>query len=341
MPSRPALLLAATALLAGCSRSPAPAAADSAAATTPVQVARVVAADLPVLTEVTGTVRTVRRALLAAQVMGTIVELPVTLGQSVAAGELLARLSVPEVAARIAQAQAQLNVARRDLARERLLLGKGASTPDLVAGLEDRVALTEAMLREAEAMLSHAEVRAPFAGVVARRMAQAGDLATPGQPLLQLDGTDGFEVEVAAPESLLGPLAVGARLSVTIPTTGLSFTAAVAEVSSTADDAARAVTLKLAVPADATVRAGQFARVALPGPAARTLLAPAAAVTRVGAMERVFLVGEGGRAVLRLVRTGARRGDDVEVVAGLGEGDTVVVAPPPSLREGDRLEVRP
>jgi hypothetical protein len=58
-------------------------------------------------------------------------------------------------------------------------------------------------------------------------------------------------------------------------------------------------------------------------------------------MERVFLVGEGNRAVLRLVRTGARRGDAVEVLAGLDAGDRVVLAPVATLREGQPLEVQP
>ncbi len=342
MTTRSALpFLAAAALLAGCSRSPAPPTAAAAGAATPVQVAAVAAADLPVLTEVTGTVRPTQRALLAAKVMGSIIDLPVTLGQPVAAGDLLARLAAPEVAARVAQAQAQLNLARRDLDRERALLAKGASTADLVATLEDRVALNAAVVREAEAMLAFAEIRAPFAGVVSRRLAEAGDLAAPGQPLVQLDGTGSFEVDVEAPDSLVGGLAVGRPLAATAPATGLRFEAPVAEISSAADPAARAVALKLAVPAGTAVRAGQFVRVALPGPAVRTLLVPAAAITSVGQMERVFVVGADRRAGLRLVRTGAVRGDQVEVLAGLEAGETVVVAPPAGLREGALLEVRP
>lgn len=334
-------LLAAAALLAGCSRPPARTESAPTGPAVPVQVAVVAGSDRPLVTEVTGTVRPVRRALLAAKVAGAIEALPVTLGQRVAAGDLLVRLSAVEAAARVAQAQAQLNVARRDLAREQSLLGKGASTTDVVAGLEDRVALTAALVREAEATLSHAEIRAPFAGVVARRFAEAGDLATPGQALLQLDGVDAFEVEVEVPESLLAPLALGRPLEVTLPATDRTFAAPVAEISSAADPAARAVTLKLAVPAGTDVRAGQFARVALPGPSVRTLLVPSSALERIGQMERVFVVGSGDKAILRLVRSGAARGDQVEVVSGLEAGERVVVAPPAGLREGAALEVRP
>ena len=58
-------------------------------------------------------------------------------------------------------------------------------------------------------------------------------------------------------------------------------------------------------------------------------------------MERVFVAGEGNRAVLRIVRTGARRGDAIEVLAGLDAGDRVILSPTATLREGQPLEVQP
>jgi len=57
-------------------------------------------------------------------------------------------------------------------------------------------------------------------------------------------------------------------------------------------------------------------------------------------MERVFVAGSGG-AVLRLVKTGAVRGDRVEILAGLSTDERVVLNPPVGLREGQRLEVQP
>jgi hypothetical protein len=134
------------------------------------------------ITEITGTIRPVQRARLAAKLMGAIEELPVGLGQKVRAGDLLVKISAGEITARVAQAQAQLNVARRDLERERDLLTKGASTADLVRGLEDRFAMTQAMMREAEVMLTYATIRAPFDGLIARKPANLGDLAAPGLP---------------------------------------------------------------------------------------------------------------------------------------------------------------
>ena len=176
------------------------------------------------LIEVTGTVRPVQRATIAAKVMGAIAELPVVLGQRVHAGDLLVKISAGEISARVVQAQSQLNQVERDLDRERKLLTKGASTPDMVKSLEDRLAMTQAMVREAEVMLGYTSVRAPFDGVVARKLASAGDLAAPGEPLLEIEGLGDFQVEAGIPDSLAPRLAPGAALAVEVPAAGVAFT---------------------------------------------------------------------------------------------------------------------
>lgn len=326
------------ALVAGCSRPENPA-APAALPPTRVRVAPVQVAELPSLTEVTGTVRPVQRAVLAAQVTGAIAELPVALGQRVAAGELLVKLSAADLAARLTQARTQLSAARRDLARETALLAQGASTAELVRDLQDKLTGAEAGVRDAEAQLGYTELRAPFAGIVARKLVHAGDLAAPGQPLLEVEGTADFEIEAAIPESLAAALKPGAALD--CEAGGNVFTSQLRELSSLADPATRAVGVKLAVPAAAAVRSGQFIRVRVPGPATRALLVPTAAVSLNGQMERIFVVGEANRATLRLVKTGAAHGDRVEILSGLTAADRVVLAAPAGLRDGQPLEVQP
>ena len=335
----PLLLSGMVAVVAvGCSRSDAPLSA-TALPVAKVRVTNVQVADLPQFSEVTGTVRPVHRATLAARTMGAIIELPVALGQRVRAGEVLARIAAEDTAARVAQAKSQLSLVKRDLGRERNLLAKGASTSETVRALEDRLAGMEAAVREAEALLGHAEIRAPFDGVIARRPASPGDITFPGQPLLEIEGVSGFEIEAGIPESLASALRTGTALDCRVD--ALRFNGVIREFSSASDPATRMVSAKLAVPAGAAVRSGQFARVEIPGATQRTLLVPAGSVSLLGQMERVFPVGEGNRAVLRLVRTGARRGDAVEVLAGLDAGDRVVLAPVATLREGQPLEVQP
>ena len=200
--------------------------------------------------------------------------------------------------------------------------------------------MDEAGLREAEAMQSYTLVRAPFDGAVSRRMAEAGDLASPGVPLLELEGTDAFEIEAEMPETATTGLVPGALVDIEVPAAGLTFQGPVAEVAAAAERRTRSVTVKVAVPAGKPVRAGQFARIQVATARAPAILVPAAAVAAVGQIERVFVVGGDGRAVLRLVRTGPRRADRVEVLSGLAAGERVVLSPG-VLRDGRRVEVAP
>ncbi|HTX64423.1 MAG TPA: efflux RND transporter periplasmic adaptor subunit [Opitutaceae bacterium] len=338
-PVRFLLSLSVLALLAGCADRGAP---EGAASLPPVRVhaATIHAVEVHVLVDIAGTVRPVQRAQIAAKVMGVIADLPVALGQRVKAGDLLVQISAGEISARLAQAESQRNQARRDLTRERDLLAKGASTPDMVKNLEDRYAMTEAMMREAQVMLGYTAVRAPFDGVVARKLAHPGDLAAPGQPLLEVEGTTDFQVEAGIPDSLAARLAPGATLAVEVPAAGADFSGRLVELSSAADPVTRTVTAKIAVPAGAAVGSGQYARVQVAGAPITVLLAPAGAVSVLGEMERVFVVAD-GRAVLRLVKTGAARGATVEILSGLADGDRVVTDPPAGLREGTPLEIQP
>lgn len=337
-------LLAALALTfaAGCAKP------DAVPGTPPLPVAKVhvapvQAAEIPRLTEVTGTIRPVRRAVLAAKVMGAITELPITLGQAVQANDVLVKIHSADASARLSRAQSELNVTRRDLERERDLLAKGASTAETVRNLQDRLNGSEATVKEAEAQLAYAEIRAPFDGVIARKLVDAGDLANPGQPLLELEGTGEFEVEATIPDSFAATLKAGSLFA--IETGGTTFNGTLREFSSRADPATRSIQVKIAVPAGNSVRSGQFTRVLVPGPAIRALLVPAEAVSLNGQMERVFVVGDGNRAVLRLVRSGATRTNAgrpfVEILSGLAGNERVVLAPPAGLREGQTLEVLP
>ena len=328
-------------LLAGCGRQAPDSGAGPSLPPIKAQVVTVRIETVPVLIDITGTVQAVERAQLAAKVMGSIDDMPFTLGQRVKRGDPLVTISAGEIKARVAQAESQFNQASRDLARERELLSKGASTAAMVKDLEDRCAGAEAMLRETKVMLSYATIQAPFDGVIARKFANVGDLASPGLPLLEVDGISRFEVEAGVPDSLAGDLAVGMALNVQIPAMGGPFVGKISEVASAADPNAHTVTVKITVPDSATVRSGQFVKLQIPGAPIRALLAPWAAVTTLGQMERVFVVESDNRAVLRLVKTGTRRGEQVEILSGLDDGDRVVLAQPAGLREGQTLEIQP
>ncbi len=333
----PAALLAALLVHAGCSR-PAPSASNARTeGAITVTTEQVEASVMPRYQDVTATVRPVERATVAARVMGRIERIHVPIGGQVKAGEPLVTLQADEIQARLEQARAQLDQVTRDLARETTLVGQGASSAETARALEDRRRAAAASVNEATALWSYTTLTAPFDGVVTRRAAEVGDLAVPGAALLELEGVGLLRAEAEVPESfaLLTP---GARIAVRLD--DVELTGTLAELSPAADPVSRTRLAKVELPANSAARSGQFVRVRWPAGENRRLLVPTSAATRFGQMERVWVVSA-GRLTLRLVRTGARFGDRIELLSGVAEGETVVVKPTPALRDGQPVNLAP
>jgi RND family efflux transporter MFP subunit len=159
-------------------------------------------------------------------------------------------------------------------------------------------------------------------------------------PLVGLENTDTLQAVAAVPATQIATLKSGDTLPVRIPDLALTITGTVAEIAPAADAASRTTTVKLNLPAVATLRPGQFARVVLPGPASKTLLVPVAAVSRFGQMERLFVVDK-STAHLRLVRSGQQREGQVEILSGLDPGEQVVVGSDSPLIDGQAVRIAP
>ncbi len=286
-----------------------------------------------------GSVESVQKATISARITGAIEEMPVTLGLAVKKGAFLARINAGELGARLSQAETQLAQAQRNFEREKRLLKKDASTRETVKSLEDAWRLAEAVLREARAMRGYTQIVAPFAGIISQKMANAGELATPGMPLLVLENTEQLQVVAAVPEGLALKINKGDKLAVTIPAAGFSQSGTVSEISPAADSSSRTALVKIRIKGDNALRPGQYARVALPGATGvNTFLVPKTALLRFGQMERLF-VTKNGTAQLRLVRSGEHRDGQVEILAGINAGEQVVVQGGERLVDGQPVRI--
>jgi RND family efflux transporter MFP subunit len=301
-----------------------------------VRCVRVEEAVSPAPVPVSGLVRAGRQGLVAAQTMGNVIEVPARLGAIVAAGDVLARLASDEANARLAQAKAALSEIERTHAAEERLLEKGASTRATVADLRDRMEAARANVSAVQAAVDHLTVRAPFAGVVSSKLAEVGDLATPGRPLFEVHSTEGTEIE-AGISTLFPALAVGAEVAFEVA--GRRGVGRVKELASSADVRTLNRRLVLSV-ADVGFAPGTAATVYWPGEARRRLLIPVTALQRHGQLERVWVVGADGRLELRLVRVAGVEAGKHEVVSGLGAGEILVAEPTPDLVEGAAVTQR-
>jgi RND family efflux transporter MFP subunit len=287
--------------------------------------------------EVVGTVRPKLHSVIEAKVSGRIEKMLVTPGQEVRAGELLAQLDAREVQARLDQALAVRQQTESELKRHETLRAKQVITPAEFEAVQSRYQVAVAAAAEAETMLSYAKIVAPFDGLVTRKLADVGDLATPGKPLIELEDPQVLQFEAAVPEAIVGKVALGAKLSVRIMSKERE--AVVSEIAPSGDPGSRTFLVKLDLPSAAELRAGQFGRVEIPVSETNVLRAPATAVIQRGQMELVFVVTD-GHARLRLVKTGKRFGNEIELLSGVSAGEEVVTESAPSLVDGQAVKTR-
>jgi RND family efflux transporter MFP subunit len=290
--------------------------------------------------EVVGTVRSKLRAAVEAKVSGRVLEYTAVPGQMVKAGDLLATLDARESQARMEQAKALLDQARRDFARQQKLITTNATTRQEFDSAQARVEVGEAAVSEAETMMSYARVTAPFDGVITRKLADVGDLAMPGKPLLEIEAPTDLRFEADLPEALLGNVKLGDKLQVMIASVGDPLEAVVSEIAPVADPVSRTFQVKLDLPPAAGLRTGQFGRVSVPVAEVMLLVVPQSAVIKRGQMEMVFVVRD-GKAALRLVKTGKALDGQVEVLSGLEEAELVVTGDPARLTDGQSVTTPP
>ncbi len=331
-------MLTAAVLAAGGCKPASPAATAPALPPVRVGLATVESHGMTATEEVVGTVRAKLRASVEAKISGRIEALLVVPGQFVKRGETIASLDAREIKARLDSAQAVRDQATRDLERISKLVKDGASTASELDAVQARQRVAAAAVTEAETMLGHALVVAPFDGVITRKQADVGDLATPGRLLVEIEDPARLRFEADVPEALLDRLKLGAKLPLRISSLKDSLEGAVSEIAPVAEAVSRTYLVKLDLPVVAGLRAGQFGRVSVPTGEAAVPHVPMSSVIQRGQLEFVF-VAEGGKAQLRLIRTGKRLGNDVEVVSGLNVDERIVVDPA-KIQDGQPVEAR-
>jgi len=271
-----------------------------------------------------------QEAEVATRMAGTIARVAVNVGDRVGPGDLIAALDATDVNARIAAARAQLELAQRTFTRVENLERDGAASTQELDQARAQLAAAEAMVREAEAQAAYVVIRAPFAGVVTARMADAGDLAAPGYPLVQLAGT-GVKVVAELPAELAGEVAEGAPVQVETDAGAVEGT--VRAVSPALNRASRRFQVEVAPASPQGLVPGAFARLRLGAGTGESRWIPADAVFRNGQLTGIYTV-EDDVLRLRWIRLGRTAGDAVEVLSGPAGALTVVRNPGRDLRDG-------
>jgi RND family efflux transporter MFP subunit len=304
-----------------------------------VRVEKIKTVKQPALEEVVGTVQAKLQAVIEPKVSGRINRLPVTLGQAVKQEDVLVELATQETQARLDQANAAFRQAELDFNRTANLRKQNAATQAELDAAQARYNVAKATVAEAEALSGYAKILAPFDGVVARKLADEGDLAMPGKPLLDLEGRAGLRLVADVPSLLANRVLPDAKLAVRVDTVRDAIIGTLAEISPAADPASRTVRVKVDLPETAGLRAGQFGRLAVPVSETSFLFVPPPALVRRGQLEILFVAVD-GKAQMRLVRAGKETAQGIEILTGLAAGESVVIEGAGNLRDGQPLQTQ-
>jgi RND family efflux transporter MFP subunit len=332
---------------AGAAAADGPADAPTALQTAPVTLSR---AQQPAGFD--GVVEAVRQTVLAAQVAGAVTALNVKVGDTVKAGQVLARIdaqaAVQTTAASDAQVQAaraSLDLAAKEFERQKQLYQKDyisqAALQRAEAQFKSAQAQVTALIAQAGATRTQSGffvVHAPYAGIVSEVPVALGDMAMPGKPLLTIYDPAALRVTVAVPQSVAAGLAPDAAMKVQLPGLGAAkewMTPTRVQVLPTSDASTHTAQLRLDLPpSGAGIKPGMFARAWLPATAetGARLEVPARAVVRRAEVTGVYVVGADRRPLLRQVRVGRIVGDTIEILSGVSAGERVALDPQAAAR---------
>lgn len=360
--SAPALLLACS----GCTHTPQ--VQPDQASPIATKVIQVSPASTKSLLHLEGVIVARQVADISSQVLAPVASIRVHEGDVVQKGEVLVRLSSVPLQAAVEQAQSQLLAARKQEAAAASQKDLAAATYARYAILNQRHSVTPhefdqvkaqldaasaqmqaasaqataagAAMRESEATNAYTTIRAPFSGIVTRKFYDAGALASPGVPLLQIEDATDHEVDIQVNESTLGTFHVAAPVQVLVNGSDTPIDAKVKEIVPSVDPAAHTFTVKIGMPASHTIYSGMTANVLIPSGEQVLLIIPKRAIRHRGQMDSVIALDNHSVAQIRYVALGQEHGDGVEVISGLASGDRLLAYPDDSFI-GHRIESQP
>jgi RND family efflux transporter MFP subunit len=253
-------------------------------------------------------------------------------------GQVIVRLDASDLNAQTAQAQGELAAAQAELARATAdekrysaLFTRGSVTASerdaaeaAYRGAAGKVAQARAAVTAARAGSEYATVRSPVNGVVVERLVEPGDMAMPGKPLVRLYDENALRVELVVPEELGRNIETATPLDVHVGASGGVYHTQVSEIVPAADPASRSFVVRAALPSGQHLQPGMFARATLTVGSQAALTLPRNAIREIGQLQTVRVVS--GRMIqTRMVSLGRSFGDRVEVLAGLHQGEHVIL----------------
>ena len=276
---------------------------------------------------------------IAPKLTARIIDVKVNSGDRVKKGDILVQLDERELHSAYLEASAALTAAKAlaaqaqaDAKRSQELYVQEAVTRASYDAAIAKARNTQAAVKQAASVVERMKVnwgenilKAPFDSIVSERLKEPGDMGLPGQPIVTLLKPDNFRMEVALPQLCASQIQTGQIVWVQVESLPQMLEARIDEIVPEVDEQTGTLQIKAALPNIRGLRHGQFAwlQQSCGEPEKPTILIPNTAVLHYGQLEAVRVTA-GQQVTIRHIRTGKRQGDEVEVLSGLHEGETII-----------------
>jgi membrane fusion protein (multidrug efflux system) len=296
-----------------------------------------------------GSLRAVRGADLSLEVAGVVEEIAFQSGDEAKEGQVLLRLRNEDEVARLQSLEATAQLAQITYDRDVKQLKAQAISQAVVDNDEANLRNARAQVATQKAIVDKKTLRAPFAGKLGLRQVDLGQFLSAGTMIATLQSLDPIFVDFLLPQQAVAQLSVGQTVKAKVDAfPGREFTGKITAINPKVETASRNIQVRATLPnADQKLLPGMFATVELEtGAAERLVTLPQTAVSYNPYGSLVYVVDDKGggskpQLVARqvFVTTGATRGDQVAILKGVSDGDTVVTSGQVKLRNGVPLAI--
>ncbi len=331
-------------LFNGCGGDSESAAAGPAQGPAEVVTTQVSTREFSETVEALGTVLALESIEISANVTETIEALYFEDGDTVKAGQELAKLSSREEEAALEVARANLAEQEREIARLQDLAEDGAVSQVRLQGYLTQKDIALQRIEEAQARIKDRLIVAPFEGVLGFRRVSKGALVSPGEAITTLDALDPVKVDFTVPETFLGDLRPGLEIVATSEAyPGREFSGKVSQIDSRVDPVTRAITVRAMIPnPDQTLRPGMLLTTVLRKNPRQSAAVPERSLVSVQSNHYVYTIhsgADGGQAKRNPVEIGARQPGWLEIKSGLNVEAQVVTDGVLGLKDGAPVKV--
>jgi len=262
-------------------------------------------------------------------------------GDFVKGGDTIVELTDDEELAQLAEDQATLEEAQKQLKRVQDLVKRGNAAQTTLDSQLSLVDQAKARVAGDQVLLSDRVIKAPFSGRLGLRQVSVGTLVTPGTVITTLDEINLLKLDFTIPELYLDSIKAGQQvIAQNAAYPDMKFEGKVTAIDTRIDPVTRSVTVRASLPNnDGSLRPGMLMTINVTRSRNKVLAVPETAISNLGAHQYVYLLGPDGTAVQREVTIGRRIPGYAEITTGLKQGDPVIAELTDNMRDGERVRV--